>query len=174
MGASMPPVRPERATLFWMEPAEHPELFTPERFPIHIWNPVEGEGFYGFPHVEWPGVKVARHHTGVYCDPDSVDRQITLEDEQQLREAIANRIPALNGRVASGLVCLYENSPDGHFMIDRVPEHPNVIYAGGFSGHGFKFSSVVGEILADLVTRGQATPDADFLRVTLQRSFQRA
>jgi glycine/D-amino acid oxidase-like deaminating enzyme len=58
---------------------------------------------------------------------------------------------------------LYEDSPDGHFLIDRVADHPNVVYAGGFSGHGFKFASVVGEILADLVTRGKATPDADFL-----------
>ena len=60
-------------------------------------------------------------------------------------------------------MCLYEDSPDEHFLIDHVPGQPNAIYAGGFSGHGFKFASVVGEILADLATSGQATPHADFL-----------
>jgi glycine/D-amino acid oxidase-like deaminating enzyme len=62
-------------------------------------------------------------------------------------------------------VCLYENSPDGHFIIDRVPAQPNVIFGGGFSGHGFKFASVVGEVLADMVTTGQATPHANFLKL---------
>jgi sarcosine oxidase len=159
VGDAMPPVRAERAVLFWMEPGE-PELFAEEQFPIYLWD----NAVYGFPHVEWPGVKVARHHTGVFCDPDSVDRTVNAEDERLLRSAIADRIPALNGRVISSLTCLYENSPDGHFLIDRPPEHSNVVYAGGFSGHGFKFASVIGEIVADLVTRGTAMPEADFLR----------
>ncbi len=60
---------------------------------------------------------------------------------------------------------MYENSPDEHFVIDRLDDHANVIYAAGFSGHGFKFASVVGEIVADLVTTGKATADADFLKV---------
>ena len=76
----------------------------------------------------------------------------------------SDRIPALNGRVVSSLVCLYEDSPDEHFLIDHVPGHPNAIYRRGFSGHGFKFASVIGEILADLATTGHATPDADFLK----------
>jgi sarcosine oxidase len=129
-----------------------------------MWEIGPGANFYGFPHVEWPGVKVARHHSGDYCDPDQVDRTVNSEDERRLRSAIAERIPALNGPVVRSLICLYENSADEHFLIDRVAGHPNVTYAGGFSGHGFKFSSVVGEILADLVTRGAATPHADFLR----------
>ncbi len=155
----MPAVTPERAVLFWMEPTE-PELFAEGRCPIYLWN----SAVYGFPHVEWPGVKVARHHTGVFCDPDTVDRTVNAEDERLLRSGIADRIPALNGRVLSSLTCLYENSPDEHFLIDRPQGHPNVVYGGGFSGHGFKFASVIGEILADLVTRGQAMPEADFLR----------
>jgi glycine/D-amino acid oxidase-like deaminating enzyme len=121
--------------------------------------------FYGFPHVDWPGVKVARHHSGDFVDADAVDRTVDSEDERRLRSAIADRMPALNGRVLSSLICLYENSPDGHFLIDQVPHQPNVIFGGGFSGHGFKFASVVGEILADLVTKGRATPHADFLKL---------
>jgi sarcosine oxidase len=110
-------------------------------------------------------VKVARHHTHDFCDPNTVDRQVHAEDEQRLRTVLAERMPALNGPVVSSLICLYENSPDEHFLIDRLPDQPNVIFGGGFSGHGFKFSSVVGEILADLVIEGRATPDADFLRL---------
>jgi sarcosine oxidase len=160
---TIPPITAERIPLFWMQPTE-PDLFARPRLPIYLWEVGAGDHFYGFPHVEWPGVKVARHHSGEYCDPDRVERAVTSEDERRLRSAIGERIPALNGAVVSSLVCLYENSPDGHFLIDRLPTCPNVIYAGGFSGHGFKFASVVGEILADLVTRDRATPDADFLR----------
>jgi sarcosine oxidase len=156
-------VRAERVMLFWLQPLDA-RLFEPDRLPIYLWQQREGGHFYGFPHLAWPGVKVARHHTGQFCDPDAVDRSVNAEDERQLRAAIEHRLPALNGPVLSSLVCLYENSPDEHFVIDRLPDRPNVIFAGGFSGHGFKFASVVGEIVADLVTRGQATSDADFLR----------
>jgi sarcosine oxidase len=163
LGGSIPAIVAERMPLFWMAPSE-PDLFALGRMPIYLWEMDTGEHFYGFPHVEWPGVKVARHHSGDFCDADVVDRTVNAEDEHRLRVAIESRLPALNGPVIASRVCVYENSPDTHFLIDRLPEHPNVIYAGGFSGHGFKFASVVGEIVADLVTRGAATPDADFLR----------
>ena len=93
---------------------------------------------------------------------------MNAEDERRLRAAIADRLPALNGPVLSSPICLYENSPDEHFLIDRLPGQPNVIFGGGFSGHGFKFASVVGEILADMVTEGRATSDADFLKLKLR------
>jgi sarcosine oxidase len=163
LGDAIPPIRAERIPLFWLQPRE-PDLLAAGRVPIYLWEYAPGGHVYGFPHVEWPGAKVARHHSGDYCDPDRVDRVVNAGDEQLLRMAIAQRIPALNGPVVSSLVCLYENSPDEHFVIDRLPDHPNVAYAAGFSGHGFKFASVVGEILADLVTRGQATQHAAFLR----------
>jgi len=163
LGDAIPPIQAERIPVFWLQPHE-PELFAAGRLPIYLWELAPGAHVYGFPHVEWPGVKVARHHSGDVCDPDAVDRSISAEDERRLRSAIAERLPRLNGPIVSSAVCLYENSPDEHFLIDRLVEQPNVIYAAGFSGHGFKFSSVVGEILADLVTRGEATPAADFLR----------
>jgi sarcosine oxidase len=162
LGDNIPPVAAERAVLFWLQ-AFQPELF--DSMPIYLWDTPDGETFYGFPHVGLPGAKVAMHHTGEFCDPESVDRSVTVQDESRLRSAIGSRLPALNGPVLDSVVCLYENSPDRHFMIDCLPDRPNVVYAAGFSGHGFKFASVVGEILADLVTRGEATPDADFLRV---------
>jgi sarcosine oxidase len=163
LGNAIPNIRAERIPLFWLQPSR-PELFERGRMPIYLWEIEPGAHMYGFPHVEWPGVKVARHHSGDYCDPDQVDRSVNAEDERRLRAAISERVPSLNGPVVSSVICLYENSADEHFLIDRVEGHPNLLYAGGFSGHGFKFSSVVGEILADLATRGEATPYADFLR----------
>lgn len=163
LGVRIPPIQAERIPIFWMEPRQ-PDLFAPGRLPIYMWEVGRNDLFYGFPHVDWPGVKVGRHHSGEFCDPDTVDRTANDRDERRLRQVLEQRIPALNGRVVKGLVCLYENSPDGHFVIDQLPDQPNVVYAAGFSGHGFKFASVVGETLADLVTRGTATPDADFLR----------
>jgi sarcosine oxidase len=164
-------VRAERIPLFWLQPAE-PDLFEPGRLPVYLWQQPDGDHFYGFPHLAWPGVKVARHHSHDDCDPNTVDRQVNTEDERRLRASIADRLPALDGPVVSRLVCLYENSPDGHFLIDRLPDRPGVIFAGGFSGHGFKFASVVGEILADLVTRGYATADADFLKLQLKLTLR--
>jgi sarcosine oxidase len=168
LGDAAPRVTAERAVLFWLEPSA-PALFAEGRLPIYIWETSSGDAFYGFPHVEWAGTKVSRHHSGQMCDPETVDRTVYAADEADLRNLIAQRMPDLNGAVLASRVCLYENSADRHFLVDRLPEHPNVIYAGGFSGHGFKFASVIGEILADLVTRGQATPDADFLRVRAER-----
>ena len=162
-------VRAERIPLFWIEPSA-PELFGVDRLPIYLWQQSNGDHFYGFPHLEWPGVKVARHHSRDYCDPRTVDRQVNAEDERRLRAVIADRLPALSGPVLSSMICLYENSLDEHFLIDHLPGQPNVIFAGGFSGHGFKFASVVGEILADLVTEGAATSDADFLKLRPLRS----
>ncbi len=160
-------VRAERIPLFWLQPSA-PELFELGRLPIYLWQQADGDHFYGFPHLQWPGAKVARHHSRDYCDPDTVDRQVNAEDERRLRAVIEHRLPALNGPVQSSLICLYENSPDEHFLIDRLPGQPNVVFAGGFSGHGFKFASVVGEALADLVIDGRATPDADFLKLRVR------
>ena len=163
LGARTPLVTTERVPLFWLQPSA-PDLFA--RLPVYLWETEGPDLFYGFPHVEWPGVKVARHHSRDICDPDTMDRTTTAQDEALLRGLIERRIPALNGPVVSSLVCMYEDSPDENFLIDRLTDHANVIYAAGFSGHGFKFASVIGEILADLVTTGRATSDADFLKVT--------
>jgi sarcosine oxidase len=152
------PIRAERIPLYWFEP-----LRDVGEVPIWIWGTEEGD-FFGTPHFEWPGFKVGKHHSATYVDPDIVDRDIHAADEAPIRVFLSEKMPRLNGTVAQARVCLYENSPDTDFLIDVVPDQPNVIYAAGFSGHGFKFASVVGEILADMATTGVATPDAQFLR----------
>ena len=158
------PLKVERQTVWWLYPKERPELFDPACFPIYIWETSANHSFYGFPHLEWPGVKVGRHHSGEYVDPDTVSREAVATDEVAVRQFVRRHIPALDGDVASGVVCLYTNTPDEHFLVDQHPEHPGVVYASPCSGHGFKFASVIGEVLADLVTTGQANPAANFLR----------
>jgi sarcosine oxidase len=151
------PLRVERIPVVWFEP------LTPLDLPIYIWD-TGHSNFYGVPHLAWPGAKVGRHHQGQIVDPDSVDREATEADEEPIREFVQSRIPDLAGPACKRVICLYTNTPDENFVIDRLDER--VVFAAGFSGHGFKFASVVGEILADLALTGQATPDADFLRVS--------
>jgi sarcosine oxidase len=158
------PLQPERIPVYWLQPTDTPELFDPARFPVYIWDTGGPRTYYGFPHLGWPGVKVGRHHSGERCDPDTVGREVTGADEAAVREFVRGRIPALDGPVAAGVVCLYTNTPDEHFVVDRHPQLPGVVYAAACSGHGFKFASVMGEVLADLLTEGRATPAAGFLR----------
>jgi sarcosine oxidase len=160
------PVSAERIPLYWFEPRENPEQFELGRFPICIWQTPDLGDYYLVPHVDVPGVKIGKHHSGQIVDPATVERTTSLADEQPLRGFLDQRIPSLAGPVASTKVCLYENSPDLHFLIDKHPSLPNVVIAAGFSGHGFKFASVVGDILADLAATSQMAPEAEFLRLS--------
>jgi glycine/D-amino acid oxidase-like deaminating enzyme len=91
-----------------------------------------------------------RHDVGEICTPETVRREITSSDINELENFADTYMPNANGGVSKSLVCLYTMTPDNHFVIDRHPKFKNLIYATGFSGHGFKFAPVVGEILADL------------------------
>jgi monomeric sarcosine oxidase len=114
------------------------------------------DAFYGLPQVDVPGVKVGWHHTGPVLDPDypekvSTEAQLTARVDA-LKTYIADRFPHLNSTEAVQVTtCLYTNTPDYHFVLDRHPTHANIIIGTGFSGHGFKFGPVLGELLASLV-----------------------
>jgi sarcosine oxidase len=164
LGGGALPLRVERNVVFWFPPSHDAALFDPNRFPVFIWETGAGH-FYGLPHAGRPGVKVARHHTDRFGDPDSLDRTVRDADVDPVRRFLSVHIPALDTAPHEGLVCLYTLTPDGHFVIDRHPEYERVVFASACSGHGFKFASVVGEILADLTLTGRATPAADFLRL---------
>jgi len=152
-----------RQTLGWFWPRQ-PDLFETPRFPVWGIEVADGSLAYGFPMLQDnPGLKVARHGRGAVTDPDHVSRQITPEDEAEVRAILDRHLPDGAGPLLSMRVCLYTNSPDGHFIIDSHPEHQNVTLACGFSGHGFKFASVVGEVLADLALEGQTKLPAQFL-----------
>ena len=138
-----------RQTLFWFEPVSRGTA-GPDRVPIYIWEWAEGQMFYGFPDLG-DGVKVAIHHQGTPADPDTVGRRVDPSDAEALRAVMAKRTPLFNGRLLDSAVCLYTNTPDGDFVIDRLPGEPRVIVASPCSGHGFKFAPTIGEVVADLV-----------------------
>ncbi len=153
------PLRLERQVLFWFEPASSPELFRPENSPNHSWEWSPGKGFYCQPDFGG-GVKAAFHHHGeMFDDPIDLDRTVRESDESSLRSAISGLVPQLNGRIMKSAVCLYTDTPDYHFLLDWHPGHKNVIICSPCSGHGFKFSAVVGEIVADMAMKGDARYD---------------
>jgi sarcosine oxidase len=139
-----------RQPLLWLAPQE-PELFGPDRFPIFVWEWQPGWAFYGFPDVG-DGFKVAVHHHGEPTTPNAVERELRGEDEETIRALVRRFFPAGDGALREAAVCLYTNTPDEHFVIDRLPEDERVIVASPCSGHGFKFAPAIGEVLADLAT----------------------
>jgi sarcosine oxidase len=155
---------PERQVLAWLQPKD-PSLFTIDNFPV--FNVLFEEGrYYGFPIFGIPGFKIGRyHHLEEVADPGNVEREVTLEDEEILRVATAKYFPKANGTLMTLKTCLFTNTPDEHFIIDVLPDHPQVSVAAGFSGHGFKFASVVGELLGDLALEGKTRHNIDLLKI---------
>jgi sarcosine oxidase len=109
-------------------------------------------------------VKIACHHDGQSVSPDFVSREVTQAEVNAMLGLVRRYLPEADGPLLSSTVCLYTNTPDEHFWIDRHPAHPRVLIASPCSGHGFKFSSAIGEILADLVTEGKSRFDLDPFR----------
>lgn len=145
---------PERQALGWFQPLR-PEHFTHERFPV--FNLLADEGrFYGFPVHGVPGFKIGKyHHLEERGDAEELNRAVSQIDEEVLRDCVARYFPSAAGPLMTLKACFFTNAPDGHFLIDLHPEYPQVSYASACSGHGFKFGSVIGEILADLATYRQ-------------------
>jgi sarcosine oxidase len=128
--------------------------FCRDRFPIFIAD-TPGGYFYGMPALDPHGVKVARHYGAAELpDPSGVAREVTAADEVPVRAFLASYLPEVMGPLRRSSVCLYTLTPDRHFLIDTHPEYRQVVFAAGFSGHGFKFAPVVGAILADLAQHG--------------------
>lgn len=155
---------PERQVVGWFQPLE-PGHFAPGVFPTFGLAVEEGI-FYGFPVHGVPGLKVGRlHHREERVDPDAFDREPNAADEALLRGFVERYFPRGAGPTMALATCLFENSPDEHFVIDTHPDCEDVVVAAGFSGHGFKFASVVGEILADLASEGATAHEIGFLRL---------
>ena len=149
---------PERQVLGWFQP-HRPELFTPEAFPVFGMDAEEGR-YYGFPVFGIPGFKLGKfNHFGEQTEADLLDRECHQADEDVLRAFTERYFPDAAGPTMSLQVCMFTNSPDEHFIIGLHPDNPQVALAAGFSGHGFKFCTVVGEILADLALNGETPHD---------------
>jgi sarcosine oxidase len=160
------PLRVTREVTGWFDPIDAGP-FSTGRFPVFIIESRHGM-HYGIPPHGGAGLKVAKHHhRDQAVDPDDYDRTVTAQDEALIRAAIAEHLPAANGRLRAAKTCLYTMTPDGDFLIDDLPGAGNVIVASPCSGHGFKFAPVVGEILADLATTGSTRHDIS--RFSLER-----
>jgi len=155
------PLTIQRVVNVYFAPAE-PRRFDPAHCPSYSWNVPEGH-YYGFPSLPDQGLKIGRHDVGgasarwAACMPETVHRAVDDAEIAMYREMLDRYMPGAAGAVRTAVTCLYTNTPDQDFIIDRHPEHEQVAFGCGFSGHGFKFASVIGEMLADLSIKG-ATP----------------
>jgi sarcosine oxidase len=155
---------PERQVMLWSRPLK-PEWFQPDVFPVFYIHVDEGS-FYGFPDFEEAGFKIGKyHHRHEQVDPDSMNRTVSADDEEVLRAAVRRYFPLADGPTLAMKTCLFTNTRDEHFVIETLADESRVSVAAGFSGHGYKFCSVVGEILADLALDGGTQHDISLFRL---------
>lgn len=147
------PLVVERQVMHWFLPSSGSEASALESLPIYIVERGDLHA-YGFPYIPGEGLKFAFYRSYVPAKADSVNRTVTQEDVAPVRAFLEGLIPSAARKYRASKVCLYTMTPDEHFVIGLHPHHDSVVIAGGFSGHGFKFCSVVGEILADLAING--------------------
>ncbi|CAN5452468.1 N-methyl-L-tryptophan oxidase [soil metagenome] len=148
------PITVERQVLYWLDPVGGTTPFVDQ--PIFIDENALGQQIYGFPAIDGPGggVKVAFFRKGRECTPETIDRVVHDQEIAEMRVRVGELLPALDGPCVHSATCMYSNTPDQNFVIARHPDSVNVTVACGFSGHGFKFVPIVGEILADLAMTG--------------------
>jgi sarcosine oxidase len=157
-----------RKAMFWYGAAE--PFYRVERgSPAFLYETPAGV-FYGFPRIDARGIKVAEHSGGRVLDlarqdPLDVDRALDREEERRVEDFLAACLPEAGRDCLSHSVCMYTMSPDEHFVLDRHPREPRVVFAAGLSGHGFKFTPVLGEVLAELALEGSTKAPVGFLRL---------
>jgi sarcosine oxidase len=154
------PMKVTRQVMTWIQPVGGIEPFLPHRFPVFLCeSPENGHLVYGFPAIDGPsgGIKAAIHGSNIECIPETIDRVIHAIDSGEIIRKLRPRFPALDGEILKAQTCMYTLTPDEHFIIGQHPEFASVSIACGFSGHGFKFAPVVGEILADFAIAGYTT-----------------
>jgi sarcosine oxidase len=158
------PLAVERQPVCWFTPVVPVDEVSAGRLPIWLMDTPDGGTFYGFPFDPELGLKVSHHHSGEIVAAETVDREVRPADGERIRTFIRARMPAAAGPLSHATVCLYTNTPDDEFVIDRHPAVQGVAFASACSGHGFKFAPIVGEILADLATTGSTAWPADPFR----------
>lgn len=163
LGEPEAPFAVERQVLFWFTPARPTAVFDEGRLPVHLWQYDGDQFFYGFPD-QGDGVKVAFHHRAPATDPDTFRREVDPGEVEAMRRIVRRFLPEADGPLRETAVCKYTLTPDQHFWIDWHPRHGEVLVASPCSGHGFKFAAVIGEGLADLLTRGGGCLDRPLFR----------
>ena len=163
-------IKVTRQFVAWIK-TKNDDQFELNNFPCWmIGDDIKHGCFYGFPLLDTKrfgdpaGLKLAHHYPDQVTDPDHVNRQTTEEELKNVKYCLDKYLPGVFDSVLSTKICLYANSPDENFIIDKLPGfEDNVSVACGFSGHGFKFASVVGEILTDLAINGKTDLPIEFL-----------
>lgn len=167
-------LQPSRQEVYYFGTPPGDGAYGPERLPV--WIDFGERLFYGIPDVHGRGFKVADDTRGAPIAPTQVDRTPTPEALERMRRFLGMRFPDMAGApLVESRVCQYENSPEGDLILDRHPEAANVWLAGGGSGHGFKLSPTVGEMLAGAILEDHALPERfglDRLHETRDRSTQ--
>jgi len=164
MGISLP-LQPVAAQENYFD-VKSSEAFTPERFPVwmgHLQHHY-GEILYGMPDIDGYGIKIGRHG-GPPMDPDSSDRTPDAQLMATLNAFARQYFPDAQATPKSSRACIYTNTPDGHFVIDTHPEHAHVTITSCCSGHGFKFSPALGQIISNLALTGKHDPDNKLFRM---------
>ncbi|GJL92936.1 N-methyl-L-tryptophan oxidase [Hyphococcus sp.] len=159
-------VRPMRKALFWTAPGDDRHRFSNGFIPFGV-EEQDGRFYYGFPAIDEDGVKLGEHTGGAWVsaaeDGAPEAAQLAREDAEAF---MRRRTPGLSPAISKQQSCLYEMSPDGHFIIDKHPDCEEISFAIGLSGHGFKFAPVLGEALTDLALNGETHPELDFLKAS--------
>ena len=153
------PLTIERQVLYWyknLNPLLQPSLL-PNALPIYIWEYEKDKFFYGFGDLG-DGIKIANHHAGQPVQPDLLSQDVTAKEKEAMTK-IVNQYLNINAHLNYTSVCIYTNTPDEHFIIDYHPQHNNIIIGSPCSGHGFKFSSLTGKLLADMALENQIAFD---------------
>ena len=159
-----------RKSLFWFA-SEDSRYDVASGMPVFLFEEPDAI-FYGFPQIDKRGVKFAEHTGGrAVVNPLAVDRSIDVAEQERVIDALGRHLPGVSSRVTDHVVCLYTMSRDEHFIVDRHPAHKNVVFAAGLSGHGFKFTPVLGSALAELALDGGTNLPISFL--SLDRFVQR-
>ena len=159
-----PVCQPVRQVVAWFELSKGDEgKFDPNRFPVFIIGSSSDRLYYGFPQYgEQRGFKIGLYnHLNQPVDPDSMDRVTRPEDEEALRRGVAEFFPLVNRKILFSQACIFTNTPDSNFIIDFLPSMSNVMLCSSCSGHGFKLSSGIGELIARLILERQFEQDQD-------------
>jgi sarcosine oxidase len=152
------PLAVERQMFHWFEPSARRDLHRAERCPLSLWEFERGRMVATFPDLG-DGVKAGVHHEGEMTDPATVRRTTSAPEDAEIREILSRLMPDAAGPQLESRVCLYTNTPDRDFLIDAHPGHANVLIVSPCSGHGFKFASAIGEIVAEIVAHGKSRFD---------------
>jgi len=157
------PLRVQRKHLHWFA-CDKPTYRHDHGCPAYFYE-IEGDYFYGFPQLDSRGVKVAEHSRGTVVENPLTDsKSVEPAERKRIERFLTRCLSDASNRPTDHAVCYYTVSPDEHFIVDRHPLHERVCFAAGLSGHGFKFASVLGEVLADLTCDGKTALPIHFLR----------